>query len=222
MQRGIITEVELKSSIERVVVAANLNEIGNAYEGEDAYLVTFDTELESNADRFAHLNCAQGAGGNFNTGTNVGDPRARVIYGTRRLPCNPMVYFGIVDVTVNAVGNQIQFASSKEFPVSVGDSVYIGHSPHASKQVHLVTGVDYDLGLYTIEAHDVAQITEDTIVIGMVRDSVYNVTVATDKAAMEVTAPCIGCRESDGYDTEVDHSIPHNRRLALESEWLIL
>ena len=218
MQRGIITEVELKSSIERVVVAANLNEIGNAYEGEDAYLVTFDTELESNADRFAHLNCLQADGGNFNTGTNVGDPRARVIYGTRRLPCNPMVYFGIVDVTVNAVANQIQFASSKEFPVSVGDSVYIGHSPHASKQVHLVIGVDYDLGLYTIEAHDVAQLTADTIVIGMVRDSVYNVTVATDKAAMEVTAPCIGCRESNGFDTDVDHSIPENRLLALEFE----
>ena len=71
---------------------------------------------------------------------------------------------------------------------------------------------------YTIEAHDVAQLTEDTIVIGMVRDSVYNVTVAIDKAAMEVTAPCIGCRESNGFDTEVDHTIPRNRRIALENE----
>ena len=78
--------------------------------------------------------------------------------------------------------------------------------------------MDYDLGLYTIEAHDVAHLTEDTIVIGMVRDSVYNITVAIDKAAMEVTAVCIACRNSDGFDTEVDRNIPTNRRLALQNE----
>ena len=85
MQRGIITEVLVVTFIERVVVTTDLDgQPGDPYLGDNGFLVTFDTELEDHVDRSTNLQCNQAAGGNFNTGTNIGDPRARVIYGTRR------------------------------------------------------------------------------------------------------------------------------------------
>ena len=155
-------------------------------------------------------------GGGFLTGPDVGDPRARVIYGTRRLPLQPMVYFGIVSTTVNANGEQLVFTSKKEFPVTEGDTVYIGNNPSASKQPHIVLAVDYGFLSFTIEAHDVLQLTEDTVVIGMARDEVYNTVLAADKIALEITAVSIACREADGVGTEIDEAICVNRMQALE------
>ena len=66
-----------------------------------------------------------------------------------------MVYFGIVAQTVTIVAEQLTFTSKREFPVSIGDTVYIGYTPTASKTAHLVTNVNYESLQVTIEAHDV-------------------------------------------------------------------
>ena len=213
MQRGIITAVEL-STAERVTGAG----APPNYAAEPTWLLTFDTALEENGFRYTNLNCRQAAGGAQVTGANSGDPQARVIYGTRRLPCQPMVYFGIVSATVAQVGSGITFESSKEFPVSIGDSVYIGHTPNDSKQAHLVTLVDYITKRVTIEALDVTQITEHTIVIGMARDEVYNATVVADKLALELTAVSIAIRGGADLNTRVDASVCRNRMVALEEK----
>ena len=212
MQRGIITEV-VESSLLR---APNLV-------ADNTWLVTIDTELEIHPERSGHLNCRQTAVAGNATGVDIGDPLARVVYGTRRIPYQPMVYISEVSATVDATAAGIQFGCIREFPVSVGDTVYIGHEPHASEQAHLVTHVDYSLNLYTIEAHGVFQITENTVVIGMARDSVYDAMMAADKTAVEITAVglCIRGRGAHALnsqnDTDLDHNIARNRIVALES-----
>ncbi len=213
MQRGIITAVEL-STAERITGVNT--PVG--YVAEPSWLLTFDTNLEEDGARYTNLNCRQAGGGLNLTGADAGLPQARVIYGTRRLPCQPMVYFGIVSATVDQVGSGITFGSNKEFPVSIGDSVYIGHTPNDSKQAHLVTDVDYYTGFVTIEALDTTQITEETIVIGMVRDEVYNATIVADKLALELTAVSIAIRGGADSDTRVDASICRNRMAALEDK----
>ena len=81
----------------------------------------------------------------------------------------------MTSLTTTGPNGTLQFATRGEFPVSPGDSVYIGHTPAASKQIHYVLSVEYDAGLVTMEAHDVVELTANTVVIGMARDAVYNV-----------------------------------------------
>ena len=212
MQRGIITAVE-SSSVER---APNLIE-------DDTWLVTFDTELEFDPARTTNLICRQADGGAYSTGTHRGDPQARVVYGTRRIPFQPMVYISELTATVSAVNGQITFYCKREFPVSIGDSVYIGHTPQASEVPHPVIGVDMAGLTYTIEALGIEELTANTVVIGMVRDSVYDVVMAADKAAIEITAVALCVRGrgpaavAQNNDTELDQNIPRGRMADLES-----
>jgi len=219
MQRGIITEVLAEQNIDRILNTLDLvDNQGNPYPGENAWLITFDTILENHPERHSNLSCKETAVGNDYTGNSVGDPRARVIYGTRRLPCEPMVYIGIVDNTVTVVNSQLTFSSeTKEFPVSVGDSVYIGHSLASSKQVHLVTWVDHFTGLVTIEAHGIAELAVDTVVIGMAKDNVYNVVHQHDKNALGITCASITIPGGDNNNTQVDPAICANRVTMLET-----
>ena len=69
MQRGIITDIESSS----IIRATNLL-------ADETWLVTFDTELEFNAERTNHLICRQVDGGVFTTGAHRGDPQARGLY----------------------------------------------------------------------------------------------------------------------------------------------
>ncbi len=192
MQRGVITNVEAEIGIVRAPGFT-----------DNAWLVTFDTELESAADRAANLNCRQAGGGNGQPGTDAGDPQARVIYGTRRLPFHPMVYIGELSAAVEAADNYITFTSTKEFPVSVGDSVYIGHEPTDSEQIHLVTHVDFVTGAVTINAHGVAGIAHHGVVIGMVKDSVYDLLHLEDTLNLAITASAIAISGGVNLHTQI-------------------
>ena len=214
MQRGIITNVGAVNSVDRI---NDRTALGADYFGEPAWLITFDTILEDNINRSVNLSCKELAAGAHETGNSVGDPRARVIYGTRRLPGEPMVYIGIVDNTVQSVNDQIMFTSTKEFPVSVGDSVYIGHTLNASKQVHLVTQIDYDTGFVTIEAHGITELTAETVVIGMVKDSVYAIVHQHDKNSLAITCASIAIPGGNNQDTTIDPAVCEHRVTNLET-----
>ena len=205
MQRGIITAVSSSTVVRAPAIPA-----------EDTWLVTFDTELESNGARFANLSPRTAANGNGRPATDVGDPQARVIYGTRRIPFSPMVYMGEVDVLVNAAADEFTFRSIKEFPVSVGDAVYIGHEPNDSTQTHIVTDVDYHTGYVKIPAHGRATIPANTILIGFARDLVYDVMFAADEVGYAITSGSVfmqgGHRNST---TDVNQATVNARTIAL-------
>ena len=178
MQRGIITAVQSSS----VLRAPNLDE-------DESWLVTFDTQLELNGERISNLGCRQNDGGANATGTHRGDPQARVVYGTRRIPFQPMVYISETDANAVVINDILQFSCTKEFPVSIGDNVYIGHTPQSSEVAHLVVNVDYAAGVYQIQAHGIQQLDANTVVIGMVRDEIYDAVMATDKTCLLYTSP---------------------------------
>ena len=95
-----------------------------------------------------------------------GRPKVRAIWGTRRIPYQPLVYIARTDNTYPAAGGSIIFITNEEFPVQQGDYVYIGHEHGSSKTAHQVTAVANASGQVTIEAAGVTSIPLDTVVFG--------------------------------------------------------
>ena len=184
-QRGVIQSVEVSTVVRATDKAA-----------DDTYLITFDTELNlSHVHRRANLSPIENPGN-----PDHGIPNARVAYGTRRVPYNPMVYNARVHLEAQADGGEIIFNTHEEFPVFVGDHVYIGHEHGSSTYAHEVHAVNYTTGAVTIEAGPIATIANGTAIIGM--SQFYSLCHTHDALSHQITAsiPFINQTRGAGAD----------------------
>ena len=141
------------------------------------YLLTLDTTIEQGVERILALIPDNGDG----------DPKARIIYGTRRIPYSPLVYIARCPIAIFRNGDELKFTTAEDFPVVVGNQVYVGHRFSDSKVPHTVTSVNYLTGEVTMTAEGV-DIPQDTIVIGFANDSVYQAVLEADAVNRDITA----------------------------------
>ncbi|HHZ93489.1 TPA: hypothetical protein EYN65_23895 [Candidatus Poribacteria bacterium] len=188
-QRGIITAVTESTFVRAPNCPA-----------DNTWLVTFDTTIETHADRLLHLNAYQANG----------DPQARLAFGTRRIPYTPMVYISPISATSNVLNDGLSFLTDREFPVSVGDIVYVGHNPTDSETQHTVSEVDFATGVVTITAENLTTIAGGTVVIGF--GSAWDTVFAADCIAHDIT-----CTSLFIHDTTlaVNHATVRNHIIRL-------
>ena len=146
-----------------------------------SFLLTLDTTIEQAPARIANLTPVQDAG------NDLGKPKARVIFGTRRIPYSPCVYIARVAIATTRVGDELKIFTAENWPVVAGNRVYMGHLFADDKTVHHVTSVNYITGEVTMEAHG-KDIAQDTIVIAFANDNVYNAVLAADIVQRSITA----------------------------------
>ena len=188
-QRAIIQSVEATTVVRATGKTA-----------DSAYLLTFDTELESNATRVNNLIPIENAGQN-----NHGVPRARVIWGTRRVPYQPLVYISTVVADADADNTEITFTCDDEFPVFAGDHVYVGHTFGSSTYAHEVHSVNYTTGAVTIDAGPTAQFAQDAVVFGF--SQFFSVCHEHDSIVGHLTSPVNFISEPQGFpDPLIQHA----------------
>ena len=146
-----------------------------------SYLLTLDTTIEQVVARIFNLTPEQDAGAEH------GEPKCRVIFGTRRMPYSPLVYIARVAIATTRVGDELKFYTAENWPVMAGNRVYMGHLFADDKTVHHVTSVNYTTGEVTMEAHG-KDIPQDTIVIAFANDDVYDAVLAADIVQRSITA----------------------------------
>ena len=171
---------------------------------DPCWLITFDTELEEHVDRIENLVPVQDPGQ-----ANNGFPQARVAWGTRRIPYQPLVYIAAVDNTYNALNESIIFVTATEFPVISGDTLYIGHEFGSSKTVHAVQAVNLVSGQVTIAANGVASIPVGTVVIGFSEN--FDICHATDTFVTNLTAAIPAVLQPDLHHMAGAPLINHER-----------
>ena len=169
-QRAVIQSVEVTTFVRAAGKTADA-----------AWLLTFDTELETSAARVANLIPIVHAGH-----ADHGVPRQRVIWGTRRVPYQPLVYISTTTEIVEPVDDEFSFICADEMPVYPGDHVYIGHTLGSSSYAHEVHAVNYTTGQVTIEAGGIAGIANGAVIYGF--SQFFSVCHEHDSVAGHLTA----------------------------------